>query len=104
MTAIDLILFAIASMGLTHIIADSSLMEPVRRWLRSFLPAKIGEALGCHQCMGFWSGLLCGLMTTRALLPLLLLGFAGSWLGMVSDTVLSLMEAHTRTEDIDEED
>ena len=102
MTAIMFILFVFGSMGLTHILVDSSLMEPLRKWLRSFLPAKLGEALGCHQCIGFWSGLFCGLLITCSPLLLLLLGFSGSWFGMVSDTVLSWLESQTGKEDIDE--
>lgn len=61
---IELILFLISTMGLTHIIVDSVIAEKPVDWLKQKLPDKIlwfnpKEALDCHQCTGFWTGLFC---------------------------------------------
>ncbi len=63
---VSLILFLISAMGLTHIIVDSKIAEKPVEWLKDKLPDKIlwfnpKEALDCHQCTGFWIGLLCSL-------------------------------------------
>lgn len=63
---VNLILFLISAMGLTHIIVDSAIAEKPVNWLKERLPEKIlwfnpKEALDCHQCMGFWVGILCAL-------------------------------------------
>jgi hypothetical protein len=61
------LLFLLSSMGLTHIIVDSSIAEEPVKWLKNILPKKIlwfhpAEALDCHQCTGFWIGLLCSVI------------------------------------------
>lgn len=56
-----------AAIGLTDIMVISSIMEPVRCWLREHLPERIlwvhpREAVDCHQCMGTWCGFVVGIL------------------------------------------
>jgi hypothetical protein len=54
----------------------------------------------CHQCTGFWSGILCGIILV-SWNPFIILacGFAGSGLGLWSDTLLKLVENFVRGEE-----
>ena len=74
-----MLLFAIASVGLTAILVDGKILAPLRnrlfehnRQLREkrerlnlkprFTFSEFFEGiLTCYQCCGFWSGLICGL-------------------------------------------
>jgi Na+/H+ antiporter NhaC len=56
----QLLLFVMATCGFTYIMTDSNIMEPVRDWLEKQIPPKAFEVFTCHQCMGFWTGLICG--------------------------------------------
>jgi hypothetical protein len=58
----SLLLFVLAVIGMTNILVDSRLFEPVRCWLQKVLPTKVYEVLECHQCTGFWTGMICGLI------------------------------------------
>ena len=75
----ELLLFAIASVGLTAILVDGKILAPLRGHLfeRTRLIREKRERLNlkprftfseflegiltCYQCCGFWSGLICGL-------------------------------------------
>lgn len=75
----NLILFILASVGLTSIIVDSDIMRPVRELLQKTLPASVYKLFECYQCTGFWSGIINGFILL-SVNPLILLtcGFAGS--------------------------
>ena len=78
-----MILWALATMGLTHIIVES----PMFKWLREY-----GKPFTCYQCFGFWSGIICSALnypTNWILIPVY--GFAGSFLCVVSATTLEWM-------------
>ena len=49
----------IACIGLTLIITQSQIFEPVRRLLES-KSEKLGELINCSMCTGFWVGLMIG--------------------------------------------
>ena len=69
--------FCLASVGLTAILVDGAIFSSLRRYVaeeterirrrreRKNLPPSFTlyeaahEILGCHQCCGFWAGLLC---------------------------------------------
>ena len=57
---INLILFLLASAGLTTILIDSSIVDPLRTRLEKVLPTKLYSMFQCYQCMGFWTGVVCG--------------------------------------------
>jgi hypothetical protein len=92
---VELLIFIIATAGLTHILVDSEIMEPVRARLEKVLTNKIYRVLECHQCAGFWVGVVVGIMSFWTLGPvrLLLCGFMGSWIGMFSNAVIVRLES-----------
>lgn len=55
----SLILFIFGVIGMTNIIVESTLFAPFRDKLEKTHP-KLHQLVTCHQCSGFWSGLVCG--------------------------------------------
>jgi len=79
----QLFLFVLASCGFTYIMTDSTIMAPLRDFLEAKLPAKVYEVFTCHQCMGFWTGVLCALaILDCTFLTGLMGGFAGSFVSL----------------------
>jgi hypothetical protein len=78
---VNFILFCFSVIGMTNIIVDSNLFEPIRNKLKETLPEKVYEAFECHQCMGFWCGLMCcaALFTWNPVI-IFMCGCAGSFL------------------------
>jgi hypothetical protein len=80
----ELVLFALASVGMTAILVDGAIFERPRQWLfQRYCPTArfLTGILTCYQCCGFWCGLFCGTVLfhhTLSLPKLLLCGFAGS--------------------------
>ena len=89
------LLFATAAIGLTNIMVDSTLMAPLRRWLQSVLPASVYEVFECHQCMGTWCGLICGLLLLVPAVHFLLYAFAGSFLATFAYVLYELALSKT---------
>jgi uncharacterized Tic20 family protein len=56
MDFLNFTLFVTAAIGLSHIIADSSIISPVKVWLSNKGWTKIVDMMNCYQCNGFWSG------------------------------------------------
>ena len=81
------VLYFLGGVGLSHILADASIITPVKLWLtgndpdeqspvkwlawifktvgswhNGWLGTKLVEMLNCYVCNGFWSGLLVGLV------------------------------------------
>ena len=90
------LVFFCAVTGFTQIMVDSSIMDPLRKWLKPRLPASMYKAFECYQCMGFWTGLICGLFLI-SFNPFVILccGFAGSFVSTFSVTYLNYLEAQT---------
>jgi hypothetical protein len=55
-------LFCLAVIGITAIIVDGTIFDEVRDWLAKKLPDELYDVFTCHQCMGTWVGLGCGLV------------------------------------------
>ena len=55
-----------ATIGLTNVIVESTIGELVRELWQKHTNEFIGEAINCHQCVGWWSGLLCSLVFLRS--------------------------------------
>jgi hypothetical protein len=92
---VTFLLFVFATIGLTLIIVDGSIFEPVRCILEKTLPEKVYDVFECYQCMGTWCGFLCGAMAF-GLNPvfIILSGFAGSFLAMFAGLILDKLESH----------
>jgi hypothetical protein len=99
-TISELLLFCLAVIGMTHIIVDGSIFQPVRDYLEARLPAKMSELLKCYQCCGFWSGMFLGYfilasnMSWCLCIPVIFAaGCAGSFLAMWATIHLNVLEA-----------
>jgi len=87
-------LFCLATAGMTHIIIESSLLEPAREYLRGRLPPKIFSILECYQCCGTWCGFLCGfILLSYNPFVVLACGCAGSFVSVLTATYLEYLTA-----------
>lgn len=101
----NLILFVFGVIGMTNILVESTLKtEIVESDLFKFFKEKtshlvrthrlFSQLFSCHQCCGFWCGLICGWCVISTLWTVVLVsGFAGSFLAsayvVASDFVVS---------------
>jgi hypothetical protein len=84
----QLILFCLASVGLTLIIVESKLLEP----LRARLPEPWVTGIRCYQCVGVWSGLACGPLISWNPLIILCCGYAASFLSLLGAAILTRLD------------
>ena len=87
-------LFILAVIGMTHIVVDSEIMEPVEDWAKGWLPTSLHNALfNCYQCSGFWCGIVLGLLIV-SFNPCVVFacGCAGSFLADFSETTFQFLE------------
>ena len=115
----SLLFFSICCAGLTNILVDSVMSEEIfKRMFRKFhsllkekynkdnksLMSRIHgffaqewflELLECHMCMGFWSGLFCGLFFANSIFHWILLGFAGSFISTFFYIIIDYISSHT---------
>lgn len=54
----NLVLMLVGGVGMTVIIVEGQIFVPVKEFLKKFMPAFFMKMLDCHQCCGFWSGLI----------------------------------------------
>jgi len=112
MTIEYFLLFVTATIGFTHIMVDSSIMQPLRDIIKSlsiseqwygkrgvflkWLLKKINSMISCYQCAGFWCGLLTGAVFI-SLNPIIILfcGFASSYLALQAAHLLNYLEANS---------
>ncbi len=88
-----MILFILAVIGMTHIMVDSEIMEPVEDWSKSRLPEMVHHALfNCYQCSGFWCGLLLSPLVSFNPFVMVACGYAGSFLADFSESVFHYLE------------
>ncbi len=88
-----MILFILAVIGMTHIMVDSEIMEPVEDWAKPHLPEMVHHALfNCYQCSGFWCGLLLSPLVSLNPFVMVACGYAGSFLADFSETVFHYLE------------
>lgn len=94
----DFILFLLATVGLTNIIVHGKIFEsviPIKPWLKKKLSKDTYELFECCECMGFWCGLVCGLIIFPSWI-FLIYGFIGSlisgWNNLIFEYVNSKIE------------
>lgn len=91
------ILFLLGVIGMTHLMVDSEIMEPVDAWAKTNLPSKLHHGLfECYQCCGFWCGVVLGLMVV-SINPLVAFacGCTGSFLADLGALILDWLEGVT---------
>ena len=90
----NLVIFVLASIGFCNIMIESFIMESLRNWIQGRVYPSVYKIFTCYQCMGFWTGLICGLILI-SLNPLIALccGFAGSFLSTLAATFLNYLES-----------
>jgi hypothetical protein len=97
-------LFVLATIGMTHIIVDSSIFSPVRSLLEKILPSYVYKVFECYQCSGTWCGFFIGwtllvypfdfdLVTKIGIV--FSCGCAGSFLSTLAATFLNYLEARS---------
>jgi hypothetical protein len=92
-----LILFIFGVIGLTHILVDSEIMGPIHEWTEA-RNEWLGKMMDCQQCMGFWCGIVLGLMLL-SFNPLIVFaaGCAGSFLAQLGYWTLDALERYTKS-------
>lgn len=93
----NLILFAMATVGLTNIIVDpATIAKPFRDFVDTRCHPWIAKLFSCYQCTGTWAGFLCGyLLVGRDPWVVFLCGMAGSYLCTMSATYMNYLEARS---------
>lgn len=92
-----IIVFALATVGLTNIIVDpATIMQPVRDFIDRRMPSFVSKLVSCYQCSGTWVGFLCGyLIVSKEPEVVFLCGMAGSYLATMSATYSNYLEARS---------
>lgn len=100
MNLVNLILFVLSTIGMTHIIIDGSIMQ----WFRDFVKKladktpypSLGGIVDCYICCGTWCGFLMGyIWLTHNPLQVFACGCAGSFLANLGAVLLNWIEAAT---------
>lgn len=93
----NLILFILGVIGMTHIIVDSEIMAPVHKWVEA-RSKMLGKLMDCYQCSGFWCGVLLGVtLLGRSPLVAFAFGYAGSFLAQLGWLVLDYLESAAKS-------
>lgn len=92
-----MIVFALATVGLTNIIVDPALiMQPVRDLIDKWCHPWLAKLFSCYQCAGTWIGFLCGYaLISQEPCAVFLCGMAGSYLSTMSATLTNYLEARS---------
>ena len=92
----NLLLFILAVIGLTHIVVNAEISEPVHKWIKPRCPV-LARIMDCQQCAGFWCGLILGLLMF-GLHPFVVFaaGCAGSFLAQLGYWTLDALEIYVR--------
>lgn len=99
------LLFVCAVIGMTHIIVDGAIFQPVREWVEKNTHEKFYDLFQCYQCMGFWCGMFCGfIVVSFNIFTVLACGFAGSFLASFGAYFLEYLQTLIMIEIPDRED
>jgi hypothetical protein len=83
-TGRKMMIHLIGMTGITLIIVRASIFHGLRDWLLEKRPKDVGYLFTCTQCMGFWVGLIGGVVYFDILTALMYAGGV-SLLSMVAD-------------------
>ena len=110
----EFLLFASAVVGLANILLTGANFDRLRLWIQSrnvalqkienpvsstrfekWLMSNIQKIFTCYQCMGTWSGFICGFLLGFDPIMILLCGFSGSFLTVFAAVISNYIEART---------
>lgn len=93
----NFLLFAIGSIGLTHILTDGMIFQSFRDKIAANYKLQwLSKLIECYQCCGFWCGLFVGLLVFGFNIPTLLAcGFASSFLARLGAGYLEYLDSLT---------
>lgn len=93
----EIFLFSLGVVGMTHIIVDASIFQWLRDYMDAKFPDKVSKLIHCYQCSGFWCGLFCGWAAFSVISwqQLFLAGCAGSLLANFMAIYMNYLEAKT---------
>lgn len=99
-----LIMFVLSTIGLTNILVHGSIFDFIRNPLRDLLK-KINKdyMLDCYECVGFWAGLICGLIfffqpMWSTVFIVLSCGWAGSLLSQFYQDLMYILRSFVQFE------
>jgi hypothetical protein len=92
----QLTLFILGVIGMTHIVVDSVIFAPIHKWIKPRCKWLV-KLMDCYQCSGFWCGILLG-AALFGLHPLIVFaaGCAGSFLAQFGWLVLDALEHYAK--------
>ena len=102
-----LILFALATVGLTNVLVHGKILEllGVKPFLRKYMKPDWFSLFECYECSGFWAGMVCGFLVVAGLSewPIILAcGWAGSVLAATYNTFIFWLNSKVEFEVGDE--
>jgi hypothetical protein len=91
---VNFVLYALATIGLTHIIVDGGIFQPVRDAIKLYCWEWLDHLIACYQCVGFWAGLLTGyVLVAHNIGEVIMCGFASSFLAYLAADYLNYLES-----------
>jgi len=93
----EIVLFCLGCVGMSHIIIEGKIFEGVRAWLKPRLPGMLYSLFECYQCTGFWVGLFCSYFVFGNITwgQVFVGGCAGSFLSAIGALIMNYLEAKT---------
>lgn len=96
----NLILFVLSTVGMTHIIVDGSIFEGLRSLIKNVAKKvrleKLGSIVDCYLCAGTWCGFFMGYVwVSERPLEVFACGCAGGFLANLGASIVNLIEAKT---------
>lgn len=103
----SVLIFILATIGMSHIIVESEILASFRAAVRAHFgeASKITYMVNCYQCTGFWSGAFNSLMFwlfsisltgLPVVLEQLVCGCAGGFLSMVGAALITFLDSRNQ--------
>lgn len=96
----NLILFALCTIGMSHIIVDGSIFDSFRSFFKKTMEkmnlSSFGNIVDCYLCCGTWCGFLMGyIWISNDPLKIFACGCAGGFLSNFAAVIINLFESLT---------
>lgn len=80
----------LAALGLTFILKQGRILNEVRSFLIKQHPL-LKDLFECAMCLGFWSGIIIGIMASLSFSKIIFLGFSTAFLGFLCQHALIIL-------------